>query len=152
MRKENFKKIKLDRLLLAQKRNYFLGDVILHDISKNLGLKEQKVYYAGFKKGAKTKIHYHEGSQTLVVTEGTGMLVLYKKVNLRGNQVVIRKETSTILKSGDVVYIPKNTLHWHGALKGKNLGHLAFNGFTSKGKEAKTIWYDSGKTLAVRIP
>lgn len=152
VKKENFNKIKLDRLLLVQKRNYFLGNVILHDISKNIGVKDQKVYYAGFKNGAKTKVHYHEGSQTLVVTQGTGILVLYKKANLKNKQAKMRLESSSVLREGDVVYIPKNTLHWHGALKGKNFGHIAFNGFTSKGKEAKTIWYDSDKTFAVKIP
>ncbi|MDE1829687.1 MAG: cupin domain-containing protein [Thaumarchaeota archaeon] len=152
MKKENFNKIKLDKSLLAQKKNYFLGNVVLQDISKNIGVKDQKVYYAGFKNGARTKVHYHEGSQTLVITQGTGILVLYRRTNLSGKHVKIRKATSSILKTGDVVYIPKNTLHWHGALKGKNFGHIAFNGFTSKGREAMTIWYDSSKTLAVRIP
>lgn len=150
--KENFNKMRLDKSLLAQKRNYFLGSVVLHDISKNIGVKDQKVYYASFKNGAKTKIHYHEGSQTLVVTRGTGMLVLYKKANLSKKQVRIRQGDASILKTGDVVYIPKNTLHWHGALKGKNFGHVAFNGFTSKGLEAKTIWYDWDESTAVRIP
>ncbi len=152
VKKENFNKIKLDKSLLAEKRNYFFGDVVLHDISKNIGVQDQKVYYAGFKNGARTKLHYHEGGQTLVVTEGIGMLVLYEKANLGSKHVKIKQKAKQVLKVGDVTYIPKNTLHWHGALKGKNFGHLAFNGFSSKRREAMTIWYDSNfKSHAVKI-
>ncbi len=152
MKKENINKIKLDKSLLAEKRNYFLGDVLLHDISNDIGVKDQKVYYAAFKNGARTKLHYHEGSQILVVTEGVGTLAMYKKIAVKGKNAKITQESKTVLKKGDIVHIPKNTLHWHGALKDKNFAHIAFNGFTSRGKEAKTLWYDSDfKSLAVKI-
>ncbi|MGI0047763.1 MAG: cupin domain-containing protein [Nitrosotalea sp.] len=152
MKKENFNKIKLDKSLLAGKRNYFLGDVILHDISKNIGVRDQKVYYAAFKNGARTKMHYHEGSQILVVTHGTGVLVTYRKNKSQGKQVKITQDKKSALKSGDMVYIPRDTFHWHGAIKGKNFGHVAFNGFSPKRKEAKTIWYDSDfKSHATKI-
>ena len=42
-----------------------------------------------------------------------------------------------------MAFIPKNTLHWHGALKGKIFAHIALNIFTEKAKEADTIWYES---------
>ncbi|MDE1764681.1 MAG: cupin domain-containing protein [Thaumarchaeota archaeon] len=152
MQKENFYKITVDKSLLAKKRNYFLGGIILHDISKNIGVKDQKVYYAAFKNGAKTKLHHHEGSQVLVVTQGTGTLVLYKKIRVHGKTTVIKQETKTMLKAGDIACIPKNTLHWHGAIRGKSFAHVAFNGFSAQRKEARTIWYDSNfKSIAVRI-
>ncbi len=152
MKKENFNRIKLDKSLLAEKRNYFLGDILLHDISNVIGVKDQKVYYAAFKNGARTKLHYHEGSQILIVTEGMGALALYKKTGKKGKISKIRQESKIVLKKGDMVHIPKNILHWHGALKGKNFGHIAFNGFTSKGKESRTLWYNSNfKSLAERI-
>lgn len=151
VKKENFNKINLDKSLLAEKRNYFLGEVLLHDISKNIGVRDQKVYYAAFRNGARTKVHYHEGSQILVVTEGRGVLVLYKKIQANGKNVKMKQDTKSLLRTGDMVHIPKNTLHWHGAL-GKSFGHVAFNGFTAKGKEAKTIWYDSDfKSNAIKI-
>lgn len=152
MKKENFKKIKSDKFLLEEKRNYFLGKVVLRDISKTLDIKEQKVYYAGFKKGARTKMHYHEGGQLLVVTEGKGILVLYKKTT-KGRKIGIKSVARSALKMGDIAYIPAKTLHWHGALDKNNFAHIAFNAFTSKGKEAKTIWYDSDFTsYAIRMP
>lgn len=152
MKKENIKKISSDKLLLAEKRNYFLGEVILHDISKSIGVVDQKVYYAGFRNGARTKVHYHEGGQILVVTEGKGMLVLYKKSTVKDSMVRIKPVAKSILKIGDIAYIPKKVLHWHGALHKNNFAHIAFNAFTSKGKESKTIWYNSDFTsYATRI-
>lgn len=152
MKKENFNNIKLDKSLLAGKRNYFLGSVILHDISKNIGVRDQKVYYAAFKNGAKTKIHYHEGSQILVVTHGIGVLVTYRRNKSQGRKINLTQEAKSALKSGDMVYIPRGTLHWHGAVKGKSFGHIAFNGFSTRRKEAKTIWYDSDfKSHATKI-
>ena len=152
MKKANFNKIRPDKSLLAGKRNYFVGDVILRDISKDIGVAGQKVYYAGFKNGARTKMHFHEGGQTLVVTQGTGVLVTYQKKGVQGRRVRIAQEARLDLKSGDIAYIPKMKLHWHGAKGGKNFGHLAFNGFSSRGKEAKTIWYDSDfRSYATKI-
>ena len=152
MKKENFNMIKPDNSLLASKRRYFLGNVILHDISKNIGITDQKVYYVAFKNGARTKIHYHEGEQTLVITQGTGILVLFKS-KILGKHVKIKQDTKLILKTGDLVRIPKNTLHWHGAVQNKSFGHVAFNAFSTTRKEARTIWYDSDfKTHAIKIP
>ena len=141
MKKESIGTIKPDKVLLSEKRNYFVGKVILHDISKVIDVKDQKVYYAGFRNGARTKVHYHEGGQILLVTQGKGILVLYKGSKKR-KKIGIKPISKTLLKIGDVVYIPKYALHWHGAIKKKNFSHIAFNSFTS-GKEARTIWYDS---------
>jgi quercetin dioxygenase-like cupin family protein len=151
MKKENFNKIKPDNSLLASKRRYFLGNVVLHDISKNLGITGQKVYYVAFKNSARTKVHYHEGEQTLLVTQGTGILVLFKSA-IRGKHVKIKQDAKLVLKTGDLAHIPKNTLHWHGAIENKSFGHIAFNAFSAKRKEARTIWYDSDfKTYAIKI-
>jgi quercetin dioxygenase-like cupin family protein len=152
MKKENIKKISSDKLLLAEKKNYFLGEVILHNISKTIGVTDQKVYYAGFKNGARTKVHYHEGGQVLVVTKCKGTLVLYEASTAKDSVVKIKPSARSVLKVGDIVYIPKKTLHWHGALQKNNFVHIAFNAFTSKGKESKTFWYDSDFTsYATRI-
>ncbi|MGI0074284.1 MAG: cupin domain-containing protein [Nitrosotalea sp.] len=143
MKKENIGTIKPDKSLLSEKRNYFVGKVILRDISKVIGVKDQKVYYAGFRNGARTKLHHHEGGQILLVIEGKGVLVLYKRSNTKGEKIRITPITKSLLKIGDMVYIPKHILHWHGAIAKNNFSHIAFNSFTSGGKEARTIWYDS---------
>ncbi len=152
MNKENLGEISPDKALLSSKRNYFLGRVDLHEISDKIGSRDQKIYFVKFKNGARTKLHYHEGGQVLVVTAGSGLLVLFKKKSTSGGRTSIRLHTKVMLWKGDVAYIPKNTLHWHGAARGKNLDHVAFNGFSSKGKEARTIWYDSDlKSNAIKI-
>ena len=143
MKKQKFNRAKADESLLASKRDYFLGSVSLHDISKKIATDDQKVYYVKFKNGARTKLHYHEGSQVLVVTGGSGVLVLYKKKSTSGRKITIRQYDKVLLRTGDIVYIPKNTLHWHGASGGRNFNHVAINGFSSRGKEARTVWYET---------
>ncbi|MDE1812238.1 MAG: cupin [Thaumarchaeota archaeon] len=152
MKKINTFKLKPDKSLVKSKKRYFVGDAWLSDISVKLPIKGEKAYLANFNNGARTKVHYHQGGQILVVTKGTGMLVIYKKANIKNDTVKITKLSQSSLTTGDVVFIPKNTFHWHGAVKGKNLTHIALNIFTEKGKEAQTIWYDSDfKSYATRI-
>lgn len=141
--KINTSKLKSDRSLVKSKKKYFVGDAWLNDISLKLKIQGEKAYLANFNNGARTKVHYHQGGQILVVTRGKGMLVIYKKANINKNRVSIRKLSQTSLGPGDVAFIPKNTLHWHGALKGKDFAHIALNIFTEKAKEAQTIWYES---------
>jgi len=143
MQKINTKKLRPDTLLVKSKKRYFVGNAWLSDISVKLKIKGEKAYLANFNNGARTKVHYHQGGQILVVTRGQGMLVIYKKTNINKNTVKIKKLSQTSLGEGDVTFIPKNTLHWHGALKGKNFAHIALNIFTEKAKEAETIWYES---------
>jgi len=143
MTKLNLSQLKSDTALVKSKKRYFVGNAWLNDISDKLQIKGEKVYLANFNNGARTKVHYHEGGQILVVTKGKGMLVIYKKTSIKKDTVKIQKLSKTNLEEGDVAFIPKNALHWHGALKGKNLVHVAFNIFTEKAKEAQTIWYES---------
>jgi quercetin dioxygenase-like cupin family protein len=143
MKKLNFLKLKSDESLVKSKKRYFIGDAWLNDISDKLQVKGEKVYLANFNNGARTKVHYHQGGQILVVTKGKGTLIIYKKANIKKEIVKIEKLSRTNLNEGDVVFIQKNTLHWHGALSGKNFAHIAFNIFTEKGKEVQTIWYES---------
>ena len=143
MQKINTQKLRPDTSLVKSKKRYFVGDAWLNDISAKLKIKGEKAYLANFNNGARTKVHYHQGGQILVVTRGKGMLVIYKKANINKDTVKIKKLSQTSLAEGDVAFIPKNTLHWHGALKGKNFAHIALNIFTEKAKEADTIWYES---------
>jgi quercetin dioxygenase-like cupin family protein len=143
MQKLNLLQLKSDKSLHQRKKRYFVGDAWLNDVSNKLKIKGEKVYLANFKYGARTKVHYHQGGQILVVTKGRGNLVIYKKTNIKKKIVSIKKHSQTLLVEGDVVFIPKDTLHWHGALKGKSFAHIALNIFTGKGKEAQTMWYES---------
>lgn len=139
----NLSQLKLDRSLVRTKKRYFVGDAWLNDISDKMHIAGEKVYLANFNKGARTKVHYHQGGQILVVVKGKGSLVTYKKTNLKKDIVKLKRISQTSLKKGDISFIQKNTLHWHGALKGKSLTHIAFNIFTEKAKESQTIWFES---------
>lgn len=154
MKKDNISIVCADKNLILQKKKYFIGSVVLHDISSIIKSLEQKMYFVTFQKGAKTKLHYHEAGQTLIITEGVGILVIYKKINGSVKTgLKIRQISKTSLKKGDVVYIPKNTLHIHGSTSQyQKFSHIAINSHTAAGLEAKTIWFDSDlKTFAKNI-
>ncbi|MHB8546242.1 MAG: cupin domain-containing protein [Nitrosotalea sp.] len=152
MQKINTSKLGPDKALVKSKKRYFVGDAWLSDISVKLKIKGEKAYLANFSNGARTKVHYHQGGQILVVTKGTGMLMIYKKTDISSDKVMIKKLSQSSLTEGDVVFVPKNTLHWHGAIEGKNFAHIALNIFTEKAKEAQTIWYESDfKSYATKI-
>ncbi|MGI0027386.1 MAG: cupin domain-containing protein [Nitrosopumilaceae archaeon] len=154
MKKDNISIVRVDRNLILQKKKYFEGNVVLHDISRIIKSLEQKIYFVTFQKGAKTKLHYHEAGQTLIVTEGSGMLVIYKKIKSTVKiGLKIKQLSKTFLKKGDVVYIPKHTLHVHGSINQKQkFSHIAINSHTSARLEAKTIWFDSDfATFAKKI-
>lgn len=65
-----------------------------------------------FEAGARTAWHTHPLGQTLWITEGCGW------VQSEGGAV-------QVVKPGDVVRIPPNTRHWHGASAGAAMSHLA---------------------------
>ena len=143
--------MKMDKKLVKKAKNYFVGRVILQDISKVIRSREEKIYHVTFKKGARTKIHYHQAGQILIPTGGKGMLVTYSSIET-GSVVKIRQTESINLAKGDAVYIPAHKLHWHGSLGKNNFSHIAINAKLPGYKEAKTIWYESDfETFAKKI-
>ncbi|UVC19274.1 (R)-mandelonitrile lyase [Mesorhizobium onobrychidis] len=65
-----------------------------------------------FEPGARTAWHTHPLGQTLIVTSGCGW---------------VQSEGGPIeeVRPGDVVNIPPNVRHWHGASKGASMTHVA---------------------------
>ncbi len=63
-----------------------------------------------FSAGSRNKFHKHSGDQILVITEGTG-------------KVATDNETLTV-SEGDVVLIPAQENHWHGAPDGTSMAHI----------------------------
>ncbi|MGI0010229.1 MAG: cupin domain-containing protein [Nitrosopumilaceae archaeon] len=153
MKKENVFALKMDKKLMKLNKNYFIGSVILKEISKTLRLKGHKMYYVVFKNGAKTKLHYHKAGQTLIATAGKGVLITYTRRGQSKDRLKIKKITKTPLQKGDVIYIPACMLHWHGCIDRRhNFSHIAINSMTSKHKQASTVWFESDfKTFAEKI-
>lgn len=65
-----------------------------------------------FSPGARTAWHTHPLGQTLIVTEGVG------RVQSEGDAV-------RTIRKGDVVWIPPNSRHWHGASPDARMSHVA---------------------------
>ncbi len=73
-----------------------------------------------FEPGARTHWHTHPRGQVLLVTQGNGF---YQE----------QGKPARSLKKGDVVNIPENTVHWHGASANSLLAHIAITNY--KGSE-----------------
>jgi quercetin dioxygenase-like cupin family protein len=91
---------------------YFTGSVEIeplfsaHDPSRTSGGK------VTFEPGARSAWHTHPLGQTLIVTDGTGLIQQWG-----GAVEEIRK--------GDVVWIPAGVKHWHGATPNTAMTHVA---------------------------
>ena len=126
------------------KINYFTGKIAAKDISAKIRPSTEKIYHVTFKAGARTKLHFHDAGQTLIVTKGKGSLIMYKKMGNGIKKFKIKKLESITLNKGDCIHIPANRLHTHGSVnKKEDFAHVAINSFPRKNKEPKTIWYES---------
>jgi len=65
-----------------------------------------------FEPGARTNWHTHPLGQTLIVTQGQGW------IQKEG-------EAPEIINPGDIVWIPENVRHWHGATRQTAMTHIA---------------------------
>lgn len=69
---------------------------------------------------ARTNWHKHPGGQILLVTDGKGY---YQE----------KGKPAQLIQKGDIVQIPPNTEHWHGAAYDSGLTHIAINPNLDKG-------------------
>ena len=68
------------------------------------------IRHINFDKGARNKFHAHSIEQILSISEGKGIFATDKEV--------------IIVVPGDIVFIPANEKHWHGATKDSTFSHL----------------------------
>lgn len=73
-----------------------------------------------FEPGCRNNWHKHPGGQILLVTGGKGW---YQEEG----------KSAQVLEPGDVVVIPENIKHWHGAAVVSWFSHLAIEGNASAG-------------------
>lgn len=92
---------------------YFSGQSFLAPISKE----QVGVFNVTFEPGCRNNWHIHHategGGQILLVTDGEGW---YQEWGQPARKIV----------AGDVVYIPANVKHWHGAAADSWMSHVAF--------------------------
>lgn len=77
-----------------------------------------------FEPGARTNWHSHPKGQVLIVTEGIGW---YQE----------KGKSAQHIKKGDVINIPENIEHWHGASAAHKMVHLAITNYLG---ETNAVW------------
>jgi len=102
---------------------YFTGDAYLNALLPRDKNNDFVIGNVTFNAGARTNWHTHPKGQVLIVTEGQGFYQEEGKAARR-------------IKKGDVVNIPENVKHWHGAHANSRLTHIAITNF--KGEENVT--------------
>ena len=77
-----------------------------------------------FEPGCRNNWHIHPAGRVLIVTDGKGW---YQE----------RGKPARAISKGDIVGIPSNVEHWHGASKNSGLTHLAI---TNNSKQGAVQW------------
>jgi quercetin dioxygenase-like cupin family protein len=103
---------------------YFTGNAFLKPLLAKDSNNEFVLGSVTFEPGARTIWHTHPKGQVLIVTEGEGF-----------NQE--RGKPAQALKKGDVVNIPANVEHWHGASATSTMVHMAITNY--KGDQ-NVVW------------
>ena len=95
---------------------YFTGNAYLQTLLAKDKNNEFVLGSVTFEPGARTNWHTHPKGQVLIVTQGEG---LYQE----------KGKKSKIIKKGDVINIPENVVHWHGATFKTKMVHIAITNY-----------------------
>lgn len=98
----------------------FAGTAYLHMMGATDSTLHVSYGNVSFEPQARTNWHSHPGGQILFITEGTG----YYQA---------KGQPAQLLKKGDVVEIPRNVVHWHGAAPDSEFAHIAVSLNTDDG-------------------
>ena len=99
---------------------YFTGEAYLKPLLAKDSNNDFVTGNVTFQPGARTNWHLHPKGQILIVTEGEG---LYQE----------KGKPAQVIKKGDVINIPVNIEHWHGASAQSKMIHIAITNY--KGEE-----------------
>lgn len=100
--------------------NNFSGTVWLHMMGANDSTLHARFGNVTFEPEARTNWHSHPGGQVLFITHGLG----YYQA---------KGQPAQLLQKGDVVEIPRNVVHWHGASPDSEFAHIAISLNTYEG-------------------
>lgn len=95
---------------------WFTGDAFLHLLVTKDKNHEFSAGAVTFEPGARTHWHTHPKGQALIVIEGQGF---YQE----------KGAEARVIKKGDVVNIPENSVHWHGASATSKMVHIAITNY-----------------------
>lgn len=97
-------------------QEWFTGNTFIHPLVAKDKNNEFSAGVVTFEPAARTLWHIHPKGQVLIVIEGEGLYQEKGKVAQR-------------IKKGDVVNIPENIEHWHGATANSEMAHIAITNF-----------------------
>src|SRR6266516_3666072 len=104
--------------------DYFTGNAFLTPLLAKDKNNDFALGSVTFEAGARTHWHTHPKGQVLIVTEGEGF---YQE----------KGKPAQALKKGDVVKIPENAEHWHGASANSAFVHIAITNYID---EQNVVW------------
>lgn len=108
---------------------FFTGQTYLTMLSEGDSTWNCPVGNVTFEPGARTNWHKHSGGQILLVTAGEG-------------RYCERGKAPQVIKKGDVVRIPPNVEHWHGAAPKSWMTHISIE---TNVPNNKTDWLEPVK-------
>ena len=95
----------------TSRKGYFDGEVKTLQLVGPNDSNEVELLAVYFSAGARTKPHTHQQDQVLQIIEGQG---------------IVATETEKLLVSaGDVITVPADTWHWHGASRDTAMCHIS---------------------------
>ena len=100
--------------------DYFAGIVWIKMLVPNDPTLNCQMANVVFEPGARNNWHIHPGGQILIVTDGIGY---YQE----------KAKPIQLIRKGDVINIPPDVEHWHGASHDSKFTHIAVNLNTQKG-------------------
>jgi len=92
--------------------DYFTGTVRIDPLFKAPAPARASGAYVTFEPGARSNWHTHPLGQTLIVTSGCGCVQSW------GGPI-------KVIRPGDVICCPPGEKHWHGAMPGTAMTHIA---------------------------
>lgn len=104
--------------------DWFTGNAYLSPLVAKDKNNEFSAGAVTFEIDARTNWHTHPKGQVLIVTEGSGF---YQE----------KGKPAQVIKKGDVVNIPENVEHWHGASATTSMTHIAITNFK---EEIQVTW------------
>ena len=107
--------------------NYFTGSAWLQMLMTDESDFDCSVYNVTFEAGCRNFWHSHPGGQILLVTSGEGY---YQE---EGKSI-------QLIKTGDVIRIKPDVMHWHGATPHSEMVHIGITAQTHKGP---SVWGDA---------
>ncbi|HET6556451.1 MAG TPA: cupin domain-containing protein [Prolixibacteraceae bacterium] len=105
-------------------KEWFSGNAFLYPLLARNENNEYAIGSVTFEPGARTHWHTHPKGQVLIITDGEG---IYQE----------KGKAAQFIKKGNVISIPENVEHWHGAKAQNQMIHIAITNYQD---ETNVVW------------